>query len=238
MRKYELSCNAVVLRCFVLFIICYGTACLPYKSLETSPRMRSLNRMKNVALALHNYHNHYGSYPPAWVADENGKPLYSWRVLLLPFLDERPLYDSFRLDKPWDSPHNLNLSLTDLRIYQSPDNKHGPGTTNYVAILGVGPWQGADALSEYELTGNRATSLMFVEQHGEKIHWAEPRDLDISTLPLRINDRSGRGIGSPKGGKAVVAFRDGRAKFVDESLERDNLVKMLGGPTGKPLRKK
>jgi hypothetical protein len=62
-----------------------------------------------VALALHNYHDKHGRLPPAVVYGEDGKPLHSWRVLLLPFIAQGELYREFKLDEPWDSPHNLAL---------------------------------------------------------------------------------------------------------------------------------
>jgi len=118
--------------------------------------------LRVISLALENYHDKYGSFPPTWVADENGKPLYSWRVLLLPFLDNPLLYSVYRLDEPWDSPHNLQYSQADLTIFQCPDNEHGPGTTNYVAVLSEhGPWRGAEAVSKDEL-GELPDGVLFV----------------------------------------------------------------------------
>ena len=67
---------------------------------EASPRTNCKNNLKQIGLALHNYHDAYGSFPPAWTTDADGRPLLSWRVLLLPFLDEAPLYEEFDLTEP------------------------------------------------------------------------------------------------------------------------------------------
>src|SRR5262245_14462685 len=74
---------------------------------ESSRRAQASNNMKEIMLALHNYHDTYGSFPPAVVTDANGKPLYSGRVLLLPFLEQNALHSSFDLTQPWDSPGNM-----------------------------------------------------------------------------------------------------------------------------------
>ncbi len=65
----------------------------------------------NIALALQNYHDDYGSFPPAYIPDKDGKPMHSWRVLLLPYLERRTLYEKYRFDEPWNGPNNRKLAL-------------------------------------------------------------------------------------------------------------------------------
>jgi hypothetical protein len=72
-------------------------------------RSHCSSNLKQIALALHNYHDTFGAFPPAYVADESGKPMHSWRVLILPFLESSPLYDKYRFDEPWDGPNNRQL---------------------------------------------------------------------------------------------------------------------------------
>src|SRR4051812_9073955 len=73
---------------------------------EASKRTQCKNNLKEIALALHNYHEAYGCFPPAYIADKDGRPMHSWRVLILPYLDEKPLYLKYRFDEPWNGPHN------------------------------------------------------------------------------------------------------------------------------------
>ena len=73
---------------------------------EAARRMQCCSHMKGLTLAFHNYHDVYGSFPPAYTVDKNGKPLHSWRVLILPFMEGQALYEKIRLDEPWDSEHN------------------------------------------------------------------------------------------------------------------------------------
>ncbi|HSG73025.1 MAG TPA: DUF1559 domain-containing protein, partial [Planctomycetaceae bacterium] len=64
------------------------------------------NNLKQIGLALHNYHDSFGTFPPAYTVDADGKPLHSWRTLILPFVEQQSLYDSIDLTKPWDDPAN------------------------------------------------------------------------------------------------------------------------------------
>ena len=75
----------------------------------TAQRAQSMNNMKQILLAILDYEKAHGTLPPAYIADKDGKPLLSWRVLILPYLDCKDLYDQFHLDEPWDSDHNKQL---------------------------------------------------------------------------------------------------------------------------------
>ena len=78
---------------------------------DAGHRAQSMNNMKQIVLAAINYEETYGHFPAAYIADEKtGKPLLSWRVAILPFLEENALYKQFHLDEPWDSEHNKKLS--------------------------------------------------------------------------------------------------------------------------------
>jgi hypothetical protein len=97
------------------------------------------NNLKQIAIALHNYHDTFGSLPPAYVADENGRPMHSWRVLLLPFIEHKALYDEYRFDEPWDGPHNRQLADYMPSVYRCPSD---PGAnprlpiSSYLAVVG------------------------------------------------------------------------------------------------------
>src|SRR5262245_57272957 len=79
-------------------------------------RAQSTNNLKQIAIALHNYHDTYRTFPPAVVTDAAGQPLYSGRVLLLPFMEQMALYQQFDLTQPWDSPRNLPISQTVVKV--------------------------------------------------------------------------------------------------------------------------
>jgi hypothetical protein len=96
-------------------------------------------KLQRLALAMHNYHDTLGTLPPAVVYDGDGRPLYGWRVLLLPFVEQGHVYNALKLDEPWDSPHNAPL------LARMPDAFAGPGqegrgvtTTYYQVFTGKG----------------------------------------------------------------------------------------------------
>ncbi|HEY7310342.1 MAG TPA: sigma-70 family RNA polymerase sigma factor [Gemmataceae bacterium] len=84
---------------------------------------RSRLNLKQLALAMHNYNDTYGRLPLAATTDKKGKALLSWRVALLPYLEEQELYKQFKLDEPWDSPHNKKLLSKMPAIYAPPGVK-------------------------------------------------------------------------------------------------------------------
>ncbi len=105
--------------------------------------------MKQFGLALHNYHDKFGCFPPAYVADATGRPMHSWRVLILPFMEEAALYQQYRFDEPWDGPNNSKLANRIPEVYRCPTYErshdrlklsapHLALMTNYVAVVGVG----------------------------------------------------------------------------------------------------
>ena len=105
---------------------------------EKKKQLRSSNNLKQIGVALHNYHGVYKTLPPpAKTAD--GKPLLSWRVLILPFLeDDDNLYAQFKLDEPWDSPHNIKLLTKMPEVYAHPADPEAAkkGLTYYQVFVG------------------------------------------------------------------------------------------------------
>lgn len=110
---------------------------------EASPRATCKSHLRQIGLALYNYHDAYGSFPPAWTTDADGRPLLSWRVLLLPYLDQLSLYEEFDLTEPWDGPHNRELLRRIPSPYACPssvsDEEGGETATSYVAVMEKGP---------------------------------------------------------------------------------------------------
>jgi prepilin-type processing-associated H-X9-DG protein len=108
---------------------------------QAARRTQSSNNLKQIALAMHNYHDTYSKFPPQAIRSKDGKPLLSWRVAILPFLGQLPLYNEFQLDEPWDSEHNKKLIERMPPILLSPgvENLVKPGMTTYLATLSKAP---------------------------------------------------------------------------------------------------
>ena len=107
---------------------------------EAAQRTSSINNLKQIALAMHNYNSTYGAFPAAAICDKKtGKPLLSWRVAILQYIEEEALYKQFKLDEPWDSEHNLKLAKNMPKIYFHPKaNKPGDDKTHYRLFYGKG----------------------------------------------------------------------------------------------------
>ena len=94
----------------LLVILCglgFGIVIPPLR--EKRHQVECAANLTKIGLAMHAYHEAYGCFPPAFVADTRGRPMHSWRVLILPFAGERALYEAYRFDEPWDGPNNRHL---------------------------------------------------------------------------------------------------------------------------------
>ena len=158
------------------------------------------NNLKQIGLAMHNYHQVYGCFPPAFIPDKNGKPMHSWRVLILPYLEGQGIYSQYRFDEPWDSPHNAALAQYMPLVYYCPSEPGPRGTQTSYAML-VGPHcisDGPTAHRLQDITGGPSNTIMVAECNGAGINWMEPRDIDTQTMVNFAG--SGR---APPGGPAA-----------------------------------
>lgn len=199
---------------------------------EVARRSQCKNNLKQIGLALHSYHDKYDCFPPAYIADANGRPRHSWRILILPFLDRKPLYDKYRFDEPWDGPNNQKLSDATAAVYNCPGN-HGQNSnartmTSYVAVVGPETvWPESGATSIRDIQDGTANTLLDVEIANSGIHWMEPRDLHFVQMAPTINPKSGQGISSPHSGGANVLMADGSVRFITDRLPAETIRALL-----------
>ncbi len=131
-------------------------------------------RLKYLALALLNYHDDYGTLPPACIRSPDGQPMHSWRVLILPYCERDDFYRRYDFSQPWNSPQNLALSESHpdiAKLFQCPSD---PGTfhdwTSYVAIVGKGTlWQEDHRTSSEELRA-KPRRVLLAEKRETGIH--------------------------------------------------------------------
>jgi hypothetical protein len=129
---------------------------------------------------MHGYHDTHGKFPPAVVYGKDGKELYSWRVLILPFLEEEKLYKDFKLDEPWDSPHNIRLLDKRPLIYAPPARREHkiPPTHTYIHVF-TGrntPFESREGHSIGDIKDGTANTLLIIEG-GKPVPWTKPEDL-------------------------------------------------------------
>lgn len=151
---------------------------------EPARRAQCMNNLKQIGLALHNYHDEYGCLPPAYTVDAEGKPLHSWRTLILPFLEHKPLYESIDLNRPWDDPANQAAFETRVSPYVCPSSDGRARHTRYLAVVGPTSCLQADRGRRLdEITDDRSLTLMVIEVADEHaVHWMSPVDASEDLL--------------------------------------------------------
>lgn len=248
--------------CFVLaccFALCWGvyrnswewigislvglafSACLGLPGLGSGPkparRMQCGNHLKQIGIALHNYHDVYGSFPPPLVTDANGKPMHSWRMLILPFCESKSVYDRYDFSEPWDGPNNSKLAAEMPDCFRCParSEKQPKSETSYAVVTGPQTmWPGERATKISDIADKTSDTIMVVEVADSGIHWMEPRDLHVAQMPMAINPARGQGISSPHAGVALAVYADGHSQALTSNTPPEILPALLtiaGGET-------
>ena len=190
--------NAELLALSLIVCVLAGWLCPPLLFTGKGPNHRSSCSLylKQIGIALQNYHDTYKSFPPAYIADKSGRPMHSWRVLLLPFMEHQRLYAQYRFDEPWDGPNNRLLASQMPEIYRCPSDADAADfETSYLAIVGPETmWPGAKALDMADIKDGASNTVAVVESHNSGIHWMEPRDLHTLQMPLAVNPPHGQGM--------------------------------------------
>ena len=163
-------------------------------------KKRSCGRhLERIVTALLKYHAVHGAFPPAYITDENGMPMHSWRVLLLPFImggrEPLELYD---FNEPWNGPNNIKIVSLRPPWYVCPsDCCVSQGNTSYLAVIGeLAAWRSDVPVRANDFHDRLANTIVLVEVAESGIRWSEPRDLSFRQLALGINHKQGNGIAS------------------------------------------
>ena len=167
---------------------------------EAARRTQCANNEKQIILALLNYESANGHFPPAYSVDEQGNPLLSWRVLILPYLDGGQMqYNQFDLTKPWDSPENQAVAQQMPPVFGCPSSTSASqGYTNYVVVSDAGTVfpPGGGGTKIVDITDGTARTIAIVETSGGGVPWAAPRDISLAELTTATSDHpSGLNIG-------------------------------------------
>jgi hypothetical protein len=190
---------------------------------EAARRAQSLNNLHQISLAMHNHLASFNTFPPRAICDKQGKPLLSWRVQVLPYLDQDALYRAFHLDEPWDSEHNKKLIAAMPAIYRNPSSAAPPGMANYLAVSGKGlMFDGAEGRKLAEITDGMANTIMVVEANDDRaVTWTKPEDWQCDP------QRPLAGLGSAHPGGFGAAFADGSVHFIAKSIDPKTFYALL-----------
>ena len=193
---------------------------------EAVRRANCKNNLKQISLALHNYDEMYGSFPPAYIADMNGKPMHRWRVLLLPYLDASHIYRQYKFDEPWDSPNNRRLAEQMPDVFRCPSSEAGSTMTNYMTVRGPKTvFPGDKAVRIRDIADGTSKTVAIVEVPGKTVHWLSPDDVSPEEFVKRLQDADS-GEFQHEGG-THVAFCDTVVRFLTSTILRKTLKALL-----------
>ena len=206
---------------------------------RSAESVTSSNNLKQIALAMMNFHDTYGFLPPPAICGKDGKPLLSWRVAILPFIEQQNLYMQFKLDEPWDSPNNKKWLESMPKIYKPVRGKTTqPYSTFYQVFVGPGaPFQvrgdgnppfGARGLTLPQFADGTSNTLLVVES-GEAVPWTKPDDIPFDEKkPV-----------PPLGGDFGVGFHaalaDGSVLFIKKDIDQQLLKYLIMPNDGNPI---
>lgn len=181
-------------------------------------RSESTKNLKRIGLAMFSYHDTHGSFPPPVLFSEDGTP-YSWRVAILPFLEQTEgpsLYELYHFDEPWDGPNNRKLLERMPDVYDVPGSDNDPTHADVFAFMGPRTLMGmpGEGTRLQEIRDGSSNSLMVVESK-RAIAWTTPQD-----IPFEIDDTdplADLGGFWPDGFQAV--FGDGSVRFIKDSID-------------------
>ena len=196
---------------------------------EAARRTQCKNNLKQIMLALHNYEQEHGAFPPAYTVDGDGRPLHSWRTLILPYLEQRKLYDSIDLLKPWDDPVNADAYRTVVTSYVCPTNSSFTTLTTYLGIVTPGSCLlPAEPRRLGEISdGTANTFVVFEVTPDQGVHWMQPTDADEKkVLNFALIERQ------PHHNGTHAALADGSIRFIGKQTDQKTLQGLISCDAG------
>jgi hypothetical protein len=228
---------------FAVFAGLIWMAVLPmFQQRRNSGHSPCQHNLKQIELALHNYHDVHGTFPPAITYGPDGTPWHSWRVILLPYLEQQELFERYRFDEPWNGPHNRLLAnaLGESFVFHCPMDDDTPReNTSYVAVIGESTmWPPRGVVSFDDVTDDNDLTLHVVEVSDSGVLWMAPRDLRLDAMRFEIGAKKGVGIRSRHEYDdrtiANVSLVSGAVRAFDETTPpaevRSMLIRNDGGP--------
>lgn len=227
---------------------------------DAASLLQSQNNLKQIGLALHNFHDVYQSFPPAVIYGPDGKPWHSWRVLILPYIEQQQIFDRYRWDEPWDGPNNSKLLQAVPSVYRDPVYGESDDTyTHYAAVTGKDTCFGSEGVRLAQATENWSQALanpqarlsfarivdgtsntLMVGPLGpkRKVPWMKPEDIVVgeNAPGLGKEGRFAAPYKTAKGHAGAFLFCDGSVTTILDNIEPDSLRKLLAINDGQVIQ--
>ena len=196
-------------------------------------------QLRQIGMALDMYRQANGHYPPAAVVDKNGKPMHSWRVLILPYLGEESaqrVYEQYDFEQPWDGPANRPLATQMPEFFACPSAAGEPGITHYVAVVGartLWPDPASPTPTRRFATDGPGQTIAVVET-ATGVNWLEPRDLRFEEAVSKLRSDA-TGSDRPHDVGVNALFADGHIEQIKRSTSPDLLQALLTASGGEDV---
>jgi type II secretory pathway pseudopilin PulG len=194
------------------------------KARNAAARTQSMNNLKQIGLAMHNYESTHGTFPPAAICDKKGKKLLSWRVAILPYIEQDNVYKLFKLDEPWDSEHNKPLGQIAIKTYVDPraDLDGKLNHTHYKVFTGNGAAFDTLLGRKFAQITDGLSNTVMVVAAGEAVPWSKPDDFEFD--PKKDLPDLSKPFGD-----LLMLFCDGSVRAIrpDQRKDFDSLMKLL-----------
>ncbi|MBQ9126589.1 MAG: DUF1559 domain-containing protein, partial [Thermoguttaceae bacterium] len=195
----------------------FGTALLPVYDASRAPfyKVENLSRLQTLQIATLRYQAERGTLPPAFTVDEDGKPLHSWRVLILPYINDatKALYEQIRLDEPWDSPHNRRFAEQTPDVFRRPENDSNLAA--YSVIVGPNSLYnesgvGVDLAERVANPERVALSQALIVERKTPVEWTRPDAEILETTALEDGiEGTARQLPGPASSNGIGPLRSG-----------------------------
>ncbi|MGA2799540.1 MAG: DUF1559 domain-containing protein [Thermoguttaceae bacterium] len=217
---------------FFFGIICSWLLLANSSAREAARNAGCIHKLKAFGFALQCYHDANKHFPLVNICDKNGKPLFSWRVQILPMMEYGSIYGSLKIDEPWNSPHNAKVLSQVLLEYQCPSahREKNDCFTNYIAIIGAGTaWREDGPVKLSDLPDRGSHTIMAVEVVNSGVHWAEPRDLTVEEALEGLKTGKGLRISTAHPSVINVLFANDMFQSLPTKMPISLWQKLLAG---------
>ncbi len=197
--------------------------------IRLAPKLVAARHMHEIALAMLDYYSANGHLPPAVLYGPDGKTPYSWRVALLPYLGQKPLYDWYDFSEAWDSRHNQKVLEKMPDVFCRPEEPAESKNTSCFALVGPGTiFDGKQGTKLEEITDGTSCTILLVEAKRD-IPWTKPED-----IPYDPN-KPVPALGGYFADGFYVAMADGSARFIPSTISEKVLRALISKAGGEPV---